>query len=111
MPEIPEEARSLVEEFQSYQQQLQNVMMQKETLKLQSAEITKALEELDASNEKKAYKIAGNVMISKPIEDIKKDLDEMKETIEVRLKSFDKMEEKVNSKLKELQAKLKEVIK
>ena len=35
----------------------------------------------------------------------------MKETIEVRLKSFDKMEEKVNSKLKELQAKLKEVIK
>lgn len=111
MPEIPEEARGLVEEFQSYQQQLQNVMMQKETLKLQSAEITKALEELDASKENKAYKIAGNVMISKPIEDIKKDLDEMKETIGVRLKSFDKMEEKVNSKLKELQAKLKEVIK
>lgn len=109
--EIPEEARNLVDEFQSYQQQLQNVVMQKETLKLQNVEIERAIEELGASKEKRAYKITGNVMISKPVEELKNDLIETKETIEIKVKSFEKMEEKINARLKELQTKLKEVIK
>ena len=62
MVEISEEAKNLVEEFQAQQQQLQNLVMQKETLKLQTMEIGRALEELNASKEKKAYKIIGNVM-------------------------------------------------
>ena len=111
MPEIPEETRVMIEEFQNYQQQLQNLMMQKETLKLQNMEIQKAIEELNASKEKNAYKIAGNVMISKPIDELKSELNETKETIDVRIKSFEKMEVKFNSKLKELQTKLKEVMK
>jgi len=111
MTEIPEEARNLVEEFQNYQQQLQSLMMQKEALKLQNVEIDKAIEELTVSKEKKAYKITGNVMISKPVEELKKELSETKEALEIKLKSFEKIEEKLNSKLKELQAKLKDVMK
>lgn len=111
MAEIPEEARNLVEEFQNNQQQLQNVMMQKESLRLQNVEINKALEELEASKEKKAYKITGNIMISKPAEELKTELTETKEAIEIKLKSFEKMEERLNTKLKELQNKLKDVMK
>ena len=111
MSEVSEEARNLVEEFQSYQQQLQGLLMQKETMKMQIIEIEKALEELDASKEKKAYKITGNVMISRPIEEIKKELGETKEAMEIRLKSFEKVEEKFNSRLKELQTKLKDKLK
>ena len=111
MSEIPEETRAMIEEFQNYQQQMQNLMMQKETLKLQNMEIQKAIEELNVSKEKNAYKITGNVMISKPIDELKGELNETKETIDVRIKSFEKMEVKFNSKLKELQTKLKEVMK
>lgn len=111
MPEIPEEARNLVEEFQNNQHQLQNVVMQKETLKLQNVEIDKALEELESTKEKKAYKITGNIMVSKTTDELKTELNETKEAIEIKIKSYEKMEERLSSKLKELQNKLKDVIK
>jgi len=101
----------LVTQFQNYQQQLQTILIQKESLKLQNIEIERALEELNSSKEKSAYKITGAIMISKPIEELKKELDETKENIEIRIKSLEKTEEKISLKLKEIQTKLKEVIK
>lgn len=111
MPEGKEDAANLVGQFQGCQQQLQSVMIQKESLKLQEMEIERALEELNSTNQKTAYKITGQIMISKPVEELKKDLDETKENIGLRIKSLEKTEERVNNKLKELQTKLKEVIK
>jgi prefoldin beta subunit len=109
MPE--EKPEEMVEQFQIYQQQLQNVLIQKEGLKMQSMEIDRAIEELDKTNQKTAYKITGQIMISKPVEELKKDLNETKETIEVRIKGLEKTEERMVNKLKELQEKLKDVIK
>ncbi len=104
------EAEDLVSEFQSYQQQLQSILMQKESMRIQSTEIDKALEELNATKQTTAYKITGGIMVSKPVEDLKKELSETKEAIEVRIKSMDKMEEKTSLKLKELQTKLKGMV-
>jgi len=101
----------LVTEFQNYQQDLQNVVIQKESLKLQSMEVAKALEELQKTTQKMAFKITGNIMINKPVEEVKKDLEEAKENIELKIKSLEKNEERINNKLKELQTKLKEVMK
>jgi prefoldin beta subunit len=111
MPEMSEETKDSVAQFQLYQQQLQSVMFQKETLKLQSLEIDRALEELNTTKQKSAYKITGMIMVNKPIEDLKKELQENKETVEVRLKNLEKIEEKINNKLKDLQDKLKDVMK
>ena len=111
MPEISDETRNLIEEFQNYQQQLQSLVMQKETMKMQNVEINRAVEELSASKENNAYKITGTVMISKPVEELKKELNETKDAIDVKIKSYEKMEEKLNSKLKELQVKLQGVMK
>lgn len=101
----------LVGEFQNYQQDLQNVVIQKESLKLQSMEVAKAMDELQKTTQKTAYKITGNVMVSKPVEEIKKDLEEIKESIDLKIKSLERNEERINNKLKELQTKLKEVMK
>jgi prefoldin beta subunit len=111
MEKISDEARQMVLEFQVYQQQLQSVAMQRENLKLQDLEIDKALEELQSSKEKSAYKITGAVMISKPVEEVVEDLKETKEAITIRLKSFEKTEGKITEKLKEIQDKLKEAVK
>lgn len=111
MKEMSDEAKQMILEFQTYQQQLQALAMQKENLKLQDLEIDKALEELKASKSKTAYKITGAVMVSKPVDDIVSDLSETKEAISIRLKSFDKTEEKMTDRLKELQEKLKEEMK
>ena len=106
-----QEAGNLVSEFQHYQQQMQSLLMQKESFRVQVAEIERALEELKSTNQKTAYKITGGIMVNKPVEDLKKELDETKEAIEVRTKSLEKAEEKINLKLKELQTKLKDMVK
>jgi prefoldin beta subunit len=111
MVELTDEAKNMVAQFQMFQQQLQSVLIQKESLKLQNTEIERALEELNATKQKSAYKITGNIMVNKPVEDLKKELQESKETIEVRIKSLEKTEERINNKLKELQTKLNEMVK
>jgi prefoldin beta subunit len=111
VPEIPEETKNLIAQFQGYQQQLQNILIQKESLKLRVLEVEKALEELNKTKQKTAYKITGKIMVNKPVEELKKELKEAKEDGEVRIKSLEKSEERINNKLRELQKKLKEVIK
>lgn len=111
MPEITDEAKNMIAEFQTYQQQLQNILIQKESLKLQMLEIDRALEELNETKQTTAYRITGQIMISKSVSEIKKELEETKEDIDIRIKSLEKTENRLNEKLKDLQAKLKEIIK
>jgi prefoldin beta subunit len=109
MPELTDQQKEMINQFQMYQQQLQSVSFQKESLRLQNIEIDNALEELNATKEEKAYKITGQIMISKTVDELKKELNENKELVGVRMKSLEKIEEKINSKLNELQEKLKEI--
>lgn len=111
MPEMTDETKQMIMEFQAYQQQFQAVAMQKESLRMQDLEIDKALEELQNSKQNTAFKITGSVMISKPVDDIVSDLKETKEAISIRVKSFEKTEGKLTERLKELQEKLKEAVK
>ena len=108
---VTEEIKESMAQFQYLQQQLQSVLIQKESLRLHAMEIEKALEELGKTSQKNAYKMTGAIMISKPVDELKKELDESKETMEIRIKSLEKIEEKTNSKLLELQEKLKSAIK
>src|SRR4030042_7060345 len=103
MPDLTEQQKQMVGQFQMYQQQLQSIMIQKESLKLQGMEVEKALEELNATKQESAYKVTGNIIVSKSVDELKKDVGENKEAIEIRIKSLEKTEEKINAKLKELQ--------
>jgi prefoldin beta subunit len=111
MQEMTDETKQMILEFQAYQQQLQSLMMQKESLKLQDMEIDKALEELQGSGQKTAFRITGTVMVSKPVDEIVTDLKETKEAISIRMKSFEKTEGRMTDRLKEIQEKLKEAVK
>ena len=106
-----EQTREMVGQFQTYQQQLQAVLIQKETMQLQLMEITKALEELDSTKNEKAYKITGQIMVSKPVEELKKELGETREAIEIRVSSLEKTEEKITTKLKEMETELRKLVK
>jgi prefoldin beta subunit len=108
---VVEDPNKIAAQFQIMQQQLQNIMIQKESLRLNTMEIERAVEELGKSSDKTAYKIAGPIMVSKPVEDIKKDLKDTKEALKVRMESLEKTEKRLTDKLKELQEKLKEILK
>lgn len=107
---MDEKTKNLIAQFQAYQQQLQTILIQKESLRLQNLEIEKALEELEKTKEKKAFKIAGQIMVLKPVEELKKELKELKENTELRIKSLEKSEERISEKLKNLQKEIKEKV-
>jgi prefoldin beta subunit len=107
---VTEEERKLVDQFQSYQQQLQAILIQKENLKLQILETDKAIEELEASKEKQAYKIVGPIMIQKDLNTLKNELNEKKENFNLRIKTLEKAEERITKKLKEMEPKLRKMI-
>lgn len=101
----------IVAQFNILQQQLQNVLLQKESLRLNMMEIGRALEELGKSKDKTAYKITGPIMISKSAEELKEDLKDTEEALQVRIESLEKTEKHLTDRLKELQGKLKEILK
>ena len=101
---------TLVAQFQIMQQQLQNVLIQKESLRFSVLEIDRAVEELEKSKDKIAYKITGPIMVSKSVEDIKKDLKDTREALNVRIESLEKIEKRLADKLTELQEKLKKIL-
>ncbi len=97
-------------QFQQFQQQFQNVLIQKENAIIQVMEIEKAIEELKDSKDD-AYRAVGNILIKESCSKIKKDLANEKETLEVRIKTFDKQETILREKLNELQTKLESSLK
>jgi prefoldin beta subunit len=106
-----DDPNQMVAQFQNYQQQMQSLLIQKESMKLQSIEADKALKELEKTQQKSAYKITGQIMISKPVGELKSELEEVKENIDIMIKSLEKSEERLTGRLKELQEKLQEFMK
>lgn len=109
--EKQEDVNTMVARFQMLQQQLQNTMLQKETLSINKMEIERAMEELGKTAEKTAYKITGNIMVSKPVTELKKDLENTQEAIDIRIKGLEKTEKRLTEQLRELQKKLEKFLK
>lgn len=88
------------------QQQLQNVMAQKEAMSVQVLEIKRALDELEKTSEKEVYKIAGPILIKSGKPGVVKELKERDETFDMRIKSLDKEEKRIKLKIEELRERL-----
>ena len=102
-----DQAEQLIGQLQIYNQQLQNIIMQRQTFSLQSREIDKALEEIEKADDD-IYRSIGPVLIKVPKEKLKKDLAEEKEEVEVKLKAADKQESRLKEKVNEIQQKFQE---
>mgnify|MGYP001611162521 CR=1 FL=1 len=105
-----QEAREKIAQYQNLQQQMQTLMVQKETMQMQLIETDKTIEELDKVKDEKVYKISGQIMISKTADEAKSELNETKEAIEIRLQSIEKNEEKITARVKELENELKKLM-
>jgi len=98
---------SVEQEYLLLQQQLRNILIQKEALKLQIAEIDAALNELSRCEEENVYKLVGNVMIKKKKEEVEKELNEVKEDSQIRINSLESVEKDLIEKIKRIEEKLK----
>ena len=101
------ETKKKIQQLQLLEQNLQNIIMQKQSFQMQLMENENALTELDKTK-KDVYKIVGTIMINANKEDLKKELKEQKEILDVRIRSLEKQEKTFQEKAEELQ---KEVMK
>lgn len=109
--ELPPWLREQVSRLQQLQQNLQAIMMQKQQMEVESVETDRALEELKkAGADDAVYKAAGSVMVKAKKEEVVKELEEKKELSTTRAKVLEKQEARVKENLKEVEAKINEMI-
>ena len=96
-----------LQELQLIEQNLSNLLMQKQSFQSRSLENENALKEVYASK-KQSYKIVANIMVASEKEDIKKDLTSEKEILDLRINAIEKQETKLKERAQDLQ---KEILK
>jgi len=96
-----------IQELQILEQNLQNILFQKQTFQIELAETQSALEELEKSDED-VYKIIGQLMLKTEKQKIKDELEEKKKMLKLRTKTIENQEKTITEKAEELR---KEVMK
>jgi prefoldin beta subunit len=105
--ELDKETQEKIKELQLYEQNLNNLLMQKQAFQLEHTETENALEEILNSKDD-IYKIIGNIMIKGDKKKIEEELKKRKNLIAIRMKSIEKQESELASQAEELK---KEVLK
>ncbi len=111
MGELPPQVQNMIAQLQTVQQQLQMVVSQKLQLENSLKEIENAIREVEKVDENTPiYKNVGTVLVKTKKDEILKELNEKKETIEVRIRALSRQEEKLKERLQELQNKVKSML-
>jgi len=97
------EAHEKLGQLQLIEQNLQNFLMQKQNFQSQLIQIENAVEEVEKTTKKTAYKIVGPLMIESDVSSLKEDLKSKKEVLDLRIKNIEKQEEKLKEKAKSVQ--------
>jgi prefoldin beta subunit len=105
MAEMSEDNLRKLQELQILEQNLQNLIIQKQAFQFEENEIISASEEMKTSGDD-VYKIVGQVMIKSNKQDLEKELKSKRELIQLRLKNMEKQE----NLLREKAMKLKEEV-
>jgi len=93
--------KSKIAQLQLLQQNLQNILMQKQQLQNALIELESALQEI--KNSEKCYKILGQIMVDVSKDSLSQELREKKEMNGLRLKNYLSQEEKLKKNIEDTQ--------
>lgn len=99
--ELDKETKEKIQELQIYEQNFQNLLMQKQAFQIEFSEVENALSEVSKSSDE-VFKIIGQIMIKADKEKIEKELKHKKELLQLRLKSIEKQESEFSKQIEEL---------
>lgn len=98
-------------QLQQLQQNFQSILMQKQHLEAEKAEVTTALDELKKADDGRAvYKQVGMIMIKSTRDDLTLELEEKKELANTRTIVLQKQEEKIQKSMQEYESKLTQMM-
>jgi len=112
MKEISPQLQNQIAQYQQLQQQLQLLAQQRLQLEAKLREIEGTLEELGKiSGETQVYKSIGMLLVRQDDrESLKKELDDHKETLTVRVKSIQKQEKSLSERYEQLGEKIQQAL-
>ena len=101
-----DEQRTMIMDFERNRQMLGTISSQRQQFGVQKEVILASLDELKETKEKSVLKVVGNILVQKSVVDMKKELEEQKETTELKIKTLEKQEENIVKKLNSIKAKV-----
>jgi prefoldin beta subunit len=112
MRELPPQVQNQLAQFQQLQQQLQVLASQRLQLEAKLREVTGTIEELGkVGPETPVYRSTGALLVRvEDREGLKKELEEQKETLEIRVNTIKKQEKSLGERYEDLQAKLSQAL-
>lgn len=112
MKEISPQLQNQIAQYQQLQQQLQLLAQQRLQLEAKLREIDGTLEELNKiSGETQVYKSIGMLLVRQDDrESLKKELEDHKETLTVRVKSIQKQEKSLSERYDQLGEKIQQAL-
>jgi len=106
-PQIPPALQQQIKKFQELQMQLNDLRAVIVQLEQQIREIDRSLKELEKLQpDDSVYKYVGAILIKTNVEEVKKELIDNKETMELRLKTYNKQFENAKTQLTSLRDKI-----
>jgi len=106
---IDEQTGKKIQELQVLEQNLQTLMMQKQTFQVELNEITNALLDLKKSDDE-VYKMVGGLMVKTDKTTLNSDLEEKKKLLEMRISSVEKQEKIINGKSEEFKKDINDLV-
>ncbi len=112
MRELPPQVQNQLAQFQQLQQQLQVLAAQRLQLEGKLREVTSTIEELGKlGTDTPVYRSTGSLLVRVEDRDaLKKELEEQKETLEIRVNTIKKQEKSLGERYEQLQQKLTQVL-
>jgi prefoldin beta subunit len=110
--ELSPQLQNKIAQYQQLQQQIQVVSSQKFQLEAQLRDTERALTELENSPpDVTIFKNVGNLLVeARDKKKVNEELDEKKETIDIRIKALDRQEKQLVEKYQSLQQELSQAI-
>jgi|SRR3989344_2759661 len=105
--EIDGTTQNKIQEIQILEQNLHNLILQKQAFQIELNETENASSEIERTKED-VFKIISNIMIKTEKNKLKEELNRKKELLNLRLKSIDSQEDEFSKQLEELR---KEIMK
>lgn len=93
-----------IHEMQVLEQNIQNLLLQKQAFQMELSETRAAKKEIENSSE--VFKIVGQLMIKSNVEKIKEELSNKEKLLDLRFKSIEKQESSMIEQLETLRKKV-----
>ena len=93
------------QELQMLEQNLQNILLQKQAFQIELRETQSALRELEKSGEE-VFKIIGQLLIKTDKKSVVSELVSKEKMMELRITNFEKQERALSEKIRELQTEI-----